>query len=319
MVGTFPCTGYLLPPGSRFCDIEENSRKTQPYNDGWSDSLPWIERVGRPCPFRLASPGAALRTVFLEALVKFRVRDLPRITLTAAAGIIATVICAPPVIVLSLITRSPVPGYTAATSFGWIVSKMTGVSASLNGGDKIVPGESYIVTPNHAGNADILAILTTLPIKFRWVVKKELLKIPLWGWALGRTGAVALDRSNRREAVKKLREGSSKLSKGWSLLIYPEGTRSPDGNLQPFKKGAFMLAVDTGVPILPVTINGAFPLLPKNTLALRSGHMTITIGDPIPTAGLTEKDVPELMEKTRAAMSENFDPGYDPWNSALAD
>jgi len=319
MVGTFPCAGYLLPLGSRFCDIEENSRKRQPYNDDSSDSLPWIERVGAALSVQVGITGRGVADSFLEVLVTFRVRDLPRITLTAAAGIIATLISAPPVIVLSLITGSPVPGYAAGRSFGWIVSKMTGVSASLNREDKIVPGESYIVTPNHAGNADILAILTTLPIKFRWVIKKELVKIPLFGWALGRTGAVALDRSNRREAVKKLREGSSKLSNGWSLLIYPEGTRSPDGNLQRFKKGAFMLAVDTGVPILPVTINGAFPLLPKNTLALRSGHMTITIGDPIPTAGLTEKDVPELMEKTRAAISENFDPGYDPWNSALAD
>lgn len=97
------------------------------------------------------------------------------------------------------------------------------------------------------------------------------------------------------------------------MLIYPEGTRSADGNLQPFKKGAFMMAVQTGIPILPITCNGAFKVLPKKTIVFHPGRVTLTVGDPIPTEGLTEEDVPELMEKTRAAITRNFDPDYNPF------
>jgi 1-acyl-sn-glycerol-3-phosphate acyltransferase len=114
--------------------------------------------------------------------------------------------------------------------------------------------------------------------------------------------------------MEKLQADSGKLGGGWSLLIYPEGTRSPDGNLLPFKKGAFVLAVNTGIPILPVTVNGAHKVLPKKTLALQPGHVTITISPPIPTAGLEDKDIPALMEKTRDVIAKRLDPNYDPFN-----
>jgi 1-acyl-sn-glycerol-3-phosphate acyltransferase len=184
---------------------------------------------------------------------------------------------------------------------------------AIYGSDKVVLGTSYIVTPNHQGNADILALLTTLPVRFRWVIKRELLKIPLFGWALGSTGAISLDRSDRQQAVRSLQDGASKLAGGWSVLIYPEGTRTSDGNLQQFKKGAFMMAVQRGIPILPVTCNGAYKILPKKTIAFRPGHITLTVGDPIATDGLTEEDVPELMDKTRAAIGKHLDPDYDPF------
>jgi 1-acyl-sn-glycerol-3-phosphate acyltransferase len=192
------------------------------------------------------------------------------------------------------------------------------VSASLEGGEKAVPGKSYIVTPNHQSHSDILALLLTLPVRFRWVVKKELLRIPFFGWALAATGAVSIDRSKKQEALKRLNEGQSKLADGWSVLIYPEGTRSPDGNLQPLRKGAFLMAVNTGVPILPVTVNGAHKVIPKKTLNVTPGHVTVTIGDPIETEGLTEDDVQALSDKTRDAILKNFNPDYDPFgpNSA---
>ncbi len=188
-----------------------------------------------------------------------------------------------------------------------------GLTCSIYGADEVVPGTSYILTPNHQGNADILALVTILPLRFRWVIKRELLKIPMFGWALAATGAISLNRSDRQQAVRSLKDGVSKLAGGWSVLIYPEGTRTSDGNLQPFKKGAFMMAVQTGIPILPVTCNGAFKILPKKTIVFRPGHVTLTVGDPIPTEGLTEEDVPELMEKTRAAISKNLDPDYNPF------
>jgi 1-acyl-sn-glycerol-3-phosphate acyltransferase len=245
--------------------------------------------------------------------VKLKARYLPTVLPTALVAIIATVILGPPVILLSLITSSGRPAYIISRIWGWLISKTAGVTFSLQGGDKVVPGVSYIITPNHQGNIDILALMLMLPTPYRWVIKKELEKIPIFGWALRRM-AVSINRANKVQAVRTLRQGADKLKEGWSLLIYPEGTRTPDGNLQDFKKGAFMMAVDTGVPILPVTINGAFKILPKKTLDLTPGHITVTISDPIPTEGLTEKDVPQLMESTRAAIMEHLDPDYDPFD-----
>jgi 1-acyl-sn-glycerol-3-phosphate acyltransferase len=242
---------------------------------------------------------------------------LVRVFRLFAAATVVTVMTgalAPPLILISFFTRSGTPGYVIARTWAWLVAKFIGVSASIHGAERAVPGASYIVTPNHQSQVDILALMVTLPTRFRWVIKKELVKIPIFGWALARTGAVSLNRSNPREALKTLQQGSDKLMGGWSLLIYPEGTRSPDGNLLPFKKGAFVLAVNTGIPILPVTVNGAAKILPKKSLVVRPGHISITIGDPIPTDGLHDADVPILMEKTRDAIAKHLDPEYDPFN-----
>jgi 1-acyl-sn-glycerol-3-phosphate acyltransferase len=245
--------------------------------------------------------------------LRFSFRQLPWIIWTAFAVTIITLIISPPLIIVSLFDKTGGSPYWFMRLWARMVSRCMGLTCSIYGADKVVPGTSYILTPNHQGNADILALVTILPLRFRWVIKRELLKIPMFGWALGATGAISLNRSDRQQAVRSLKDGVSKLAGGWSVLIYPEGTRTSDGNLQPFKKGAFMMAVQTGIPILPVTCNGAFKILPKKTIVFRPGHVTLTVGDPIPTEGLTEEDVPELMEKTRAAISKNLNPDYNPF------
>lgn len=195
-----------------------------------------------------------------------------------------------------------------------VVAKLMGLKFSISGMENVKPDTSYIITPNHQGIADMLALGAALPLRFRGVVKRELYKIPFWGWALWATGTIGIDRSNTASAVAKLnREKDEKLKDGWSVLIYPEGTRTPDGFLQEFKKGAFMMAVQTGIPILPVVCNGAFKILPKKMLAFRPGHIKLTICPPILTKGLTEKDVPALMARTRDAILSKLLPDYDPF------
>jgi 1-acyl-sn-glycerol-3-phosphate acyltransferase len=247
--------------------------------------------------------------------LKDRIRILPRLALAAVVLVVATGIIGPLVILVSLVTSGG-PAYRLQRWWAWLVSKSMGLSFSLHGKDKIVPGTSYIITPNHQSNADILALIRILPPRFRWVIKKELTKIPVFGWALASTGAIAIDRSDPKQSVQTLQKATDKLKGSWSVLIYPEGTRTQDGRLQRLKKGAFMMAVQTGIPILPVTSNGAFKVLPKKTVWFRPGHITVTLGDPIVTAGLTEKDVPDLMERTRAAISKNLDPDYDPFGKS---
>ena len=247
--------------------------------------------------------------------MKDRIRLLPRLALAAVALTIVTGVIGPLVMLASLVSSAL--AYRLECWWAWLVSKSMGLSFSLHGKEKIVPGASYIITPNHQSNSDILALVTMLPTPFRWVIKKELTRIPVFGWALSATGAIAIDRSDPKQAIQSLQNATDKLKGSWSVLIYPEGTRTSDGKLQPFKKGAFMMAVQTGIPILPVTSNGAFKVLPKKTIWFRSGHITVTIGNSIATVGLTEKDVPELMEKTRAEINKNLDPDYNPFRKAL--
>ena len=227
---------------------------------------------------------------------------------------ILTPILAFPIMLLGLFPGSAGATYRMARCWCSVLYKAMGLTLSIEGAEKITPGASYIITPNHQGNADILALIVTLPLRFRWVIKKELLRIPVFGWALGRTGAIALDRSDPTKAVKALKGASSKLKEGWSVLIYPEGTRSPDPELQRFKKGAFMLAMQTGIPILPVTCNGAFHILPRKTILFIPGHIKVCVGDPISTKGLSVEHVPELMQKTREQILRNLDPDYNPFD-----
>ncbi|MEJ2716911.1 MAG: lysophospholipid acyltransferase family protein, partial [Deltaproteobacteria bacterium] len=203
--------------------------------------------------------------------MKFQLRQLPRLIVVAIGVGIVTFFFAPPMLMAKLLAPSDIPGYRMAHAWAWTIAKIVGVTASIQGSHKMDPEVSYVITPNHQGNVDILGLVLTLPVKFRWVIKKELLRIPFFGWGLGSTGAISLDRGKGRESVKQLQEGLSKLGNGWSLLIYPEGTRSPDQDLLPFKKGPFRLALDRKVPILPVTVNGAFKLLPRKTLLPRRG------------------------------------------------
>jgi len=240
-----------------------------------------------------------------------------RVALAAFAVTVMTLPIAPAVILVSLFTSSPRPSYIICRIWAWGVSKITGVRYSLHGEENALPGTSYVITPNHQSNADILALMRALPTPYRWVIKKELTKIPVFGLGLSRTGAVSLDRSDPQKSLEKLRSDSGKLGGGWSLLIYPEGTRSRDGSLQQFKKGAFVLAVSTGIPILPVTVNGAHKVLPKHSLEIRPGIISVTIGRPIPTQGLGENDIPALTEKTHNAVAQHLDPSYDPFDSCL--
>ncbi len=237
---------------------------------------------------------------------------LPRRALALVVLVMATIVVAPSLLAVSLLPHSAGAMLSLMKLWSWILSKAMGLTFSIKGTDKVVPETSYIIASNHQGIADGFALTSTLPVPFRLTIKKDLLKIPLLGWALARA-SITLDRSKGSRAMKQMREGSGKLAQGWSVIVFVEGTRSRDGSLQPFKRGAFVLAVNTGVPILPVTVNGSFKVLPRNTLALRPGHVTVTIDDPIETRGLTEDDVAALMEKTRAAMLRNLDADYDPF------
>ncbi len=179
-----------------------------------------------------------------------------------------------------------------------------GCRAHTSGRENLEPGETYVFACNHTSALDILALLSELPSNFRWIAKKELFEIPLFGPAMLRAGYIPIDRSDRRAAMESLNRAAERIAGGASVVIFPEGTRSPDGKLLPFKSGGLALAIRSQRPVVPVAIIGANQALrPKSTL-LNPGAIRIVLGRPIPTQGLKIKQRDELAQKVRAKVEE---------------
>ncbi|MBJ6752278.1 lysophospholipid acyltransferase family protein [Geomonas anaerohicana] len=168
-----------------------------------------------------------------------------------------------------------------------------------------VPTEGPVIyMGNHQGNFDILALSRAIPRLFSWVAKEELFRVPVFGAAMRRAGYIPLDRSDGRKALRSMNQAAQRIAAGASVVIFPEGTRTKDGALLPFKRGAFMLAARAGVPIVPFTINGSRAINPRNRIELRPGTIRITFGAPIDVAGVPEA---ELLERVRAAIAANLE------------
>ena len=180
-----------------------------------------------------------------------------------------------------------------------INSFLTPMSVTVTGKDNIDPRQSYVIVANHQSQYDIFAIYGWLPLDFRWVMKKELRKVPVIGFMSEHAGHVCIDRSNPVAAVASINAAKKRIVNGTSIFFFPEGTRSLDGELLPFKKGAFRLALDMGLPILPITISGTRDILPSNTLALFPGSARLMIHKPIDVSEYTDKTLDQLTLKTQ--------------------
>jgi 1-acyl-sn-glycerol-3-phosphate acyltransferase len=159
----------------------------------------------------------------------------------------------------------------------------------------------YVFMPNHQSHLDVLAVVAALPeFQLRWVAKRELADIPLFGWALRRGGHIVVDRRNTAQAVARLRAARAQTNAGVSVIIFPEGTRGPDENaLLPFKKGGFMLALESGIPIVPIVVRGSRALLPRHSRRVHGGDIDVTVCAPVQVAGV---DRDALMEQVREVM-----------------
>jgi 1-acyl-sn-glycerol-3-phosphate acyltransferase len=171
-------------------------------------------------------------------------------------------------------------------------------------------GKAYVFMSNHASHADSAALALIISHPLHWVFKKELARIPVFGWALLACGQVMVDRTSPEKSREALAEALSGLSGNNSVMIYPEGTRSRDGKLLPFKKGGFWMALQVGLPIVPVRVSGSREVVAADTLQVRPGTITVEIFPPIETRGKTMADIPDLMSRVREAMlSGTTDPG----------
>jgi 1-acyl-sn-glycerol-3-phosphate acyltransferase len=185
------------------------------------------------------------------------------------------------------------------------------IKVAVRGNSHIDPSKSYIFMSNHQSNFDIPVLLSHLKVHFRWLAKAELFKIPLFGAAMKRAGYISIDRTNRASAIKSINRAAEIIREGVSVIIFPEGTRSRDGHIRPFKKGGFVLAIDSGVAIVPVVLHGTRRIMPKGRLHILSGNVLVEIHEPIETSGYTRKDKDDLMNKVRNTICEAFERGKD--------
>ncbi|MDI7258853.1 MAG: lysophospholipid acyltransferase family protein [Thermodesulfobacteriota bacterium] len=221
--------------------------------------------------------------------------------------VIATLILA----IFSLITypldrKGKVIHYYARL-WGRIALLANRVKVRVEGLENIEGKGPFIFMSNHQGSYDIFVLLGHLPFQFKWLAKKELFSIPLFGWAMAAAGYISLDRKGTRETVEAMNQAARRIQEGMSVVIFPEGSRSPDGSIQPFKKGGFTLAIKAKVPIIPIAINGSREIMPKDRLIASAGEIRIRMGIPIETQSSSLKDRMILMDKVKEAISKNVE------------
>jgi 1-acyl-sn-glycerol-3-phosphate acyltransferase len=278
----------------------------------------WIARAEIADPFVLLKKGTRGKTklslTVLIELSMYKVQGnhekdwerMIRTILAWAAGLAATVILGILVIFLSLFHSSGNLSHLVARLWGKVPVWTTGTKVTVQGMENIDPLKSYILVSNHQSFFDIFSLLGYLPIQFRWIAKEELFRIPVLGWAMSRAGYIPIERDSPKKAYRSMLQAAEKIRQGTSVLIFPEGTRSPDGNLQPFKKGVFLIALKSQAPILPVTIRGTRSIMRKNDWRTYPGNVQIIISSPIDTAGFSTAREAELSEQVRNTLLHNL-------------
>jgi 1-acyl-sn-glycerol-3-phosphate acyltransferase len=231
--------------------------------------------------------------------------------LKSAVLIVITLLVATLTIVLLPFNRKGRAFHWCARFWGRLVLKITPIRVKTKGLEHLQFGVNYIYAANHASYFDIPTLVAVLPGQIRIVFKKELTRLPIFGWAMKLGSYISIDRGDSREAVESLEKAAGEIREGSSVLLFPEGTRTQDGRIQPFKRGAFTLAARSRVPIVPVTVNGSFSILPKRGLRINSGNVEVIIHPPVLTNGCTGKEGEmQLMKRVRDIVASDYvEPG----------
>ena len=209
-------------------------------------------------------------------------------------------LCGPILILLCYLTKDENYIYKP---IGWFVRlglAMVGVKVDVKGLEHLDPTQPYIFTPNHQSFIEVPLFVTYLGRNPGYLAKKEVFKYPVFGPGIRMMGVIPVDRSNSPAAVESAKQATRNIRRGKSFMVYPEGTRSKDGTLLPFKKGAFMMAIEAGVPIVPVTVSGATKIMPKGEFKLFPSTVHLIIHEPISTKDYSKENVSDLMQRTRA-------------------
>ena len=201
--------------------------------------------------------------------------------------------------------------HSFARAWSWLIMKTILSPVKVTGLDRIDTSRPHVYAVNHGSALDIPVLYVYLPFQFRILFKKELLSYPIIGWHLKRSGQICVDQQNPTRSVAQIRSALKSLKAGMPLVIFPEGGRTPDGEIKPFMPGAFFLAIKAQADIVPVALVGTYELLPMNTYHIKCRPLEMRVGKPIATAGLHGHDMQALSEKVQKAMEELY---YAPRN-----
>lgn len=187
------------------------------------------------------------------------------------------------------------------------------------GAENIPPGKARVFMANHQSDFDIFIALAYVPGQFRWIAKKELFAIPVFGRAMKSAGYIEIDRQNHEKALHSLDLAAARIREGKSVMTFPEGTRSRNGEIKTFKQGTFYLAIQSGAPIVPITIIGSGDIMPRRSLNIKPGKIKVIIDKPIATQGYTVENRRELVEKVRQVIINNYDAYREVGTSGIKD
>ncbi len=191
-------------------------------------------------------------------------------------------------------------------AWSWLIMKTIVSPVKVSGLDKIDTAKPHVYAANHASALDIPVLYVNLPFQFRIAFKKELLAYPIVGWQLKRSGQICIDQQNPSHSISSIRAALKGLKAGLPLVIFPEGGRTPDGEIKPFLPGAFFLAIKAQVDVVPIALIGTYELLPMNTYHIKCRPLEMRVGEPISTAGMTVRDLEGLSAKVQKAMEELY-------------
>ncbi len=214
-------------------------------------------------------------------------------------GSLGMVVCSLACLVALLLNVPADDVHSYTRVWGRFVLWLSGVRVEVQGLENIDHRRAQLIVANHQGSFDIWALMGWLPIPFRWVMKKELFRIPLMGQAMKRGGYVGIDRHHPHKALQDMKKVLALLRDGKSIIIFPEGTRSRNGKVGRFKRGGFMLAYRSGVPIIPISINGSFDIMRRGSWLISPHPIRMVIHKPIEVTGLDREARQQLPEQVR--------------------
>lgn len=211
---------------------------------------------------------------------------------------VLTILAALSTMILSPLWPNRKISYFPARFWSRAICALFFIRVKVSGLEKLQAGKSYIFMLNHQSWFDIFAVYGWLPFFFKWIMKADLRKIPLVGKACESAGHIFINRESPKAAQQSLEKAKRTLQNGVSVVIFPEGTRSWNGQLGKFKRGGFKIATDLGLPIVPVTLNGCFERMPRSTFAVKPGPIDMLIHEPIDVSAYSPEEIPALMQRT---------------------
>lgn len=204
------------------------------------------------------------------------------------------------------VDRSGNRSHRISSLWARLLCQFSGSPVKITGLENILQDRAQIFVANHQSFFDIFALSGYLPVQMRWVAKASLFRIPFVGWAMQAAGYISVDRSNKKKAYQSFVATVEKVKQGYSVVIFPEGTRSEDGTIGPFKKGSHLLAVRAKAPMVPVTVIGTGDIIKKNSLVITPGPIHIVISPPVYTDSSSTKEGESLLEEIRETICTTY-------------